>query len=355
MHRSACRRFTAVFMVLLAFIGIMLPAFNGMKSSAAENYRLWRQKDSRWASIQLGNSSETMASAGCLVTSIAILAVHSGAKSADNFNPLVLVNSLNSINAFNSYGSIANWSSVNSVIPDVKFADKYTFTSTSQSGKAQEMKTLSDKGYYIICFTGGHWVFIDSIVGNDVYMIDPAKDDTKLFESYSNANITQLRLFTGKNAPTNTNAPTTAAPAPSTTAALKTGEYYNSEDKSVPICISAGGKDAIASLEYGQLVNVTAVNGKYGLVQLGAEQGWVDVTQLKFTGASETHKTGDINGDGAIDQLDLSLLNEYLQSLSELPDGISILRQCELAAADINEDGIVDNNDVLNYLSVLCK
>lgn len=352
MHRTLSGKLISIVLVITAFIGMLIPSFNTMNSSAAEDYRLWRQKDSRWASVHLGSSSETMSSAGCLVTSIAILAVHSGSKSADDFTPLVLVNSLNSVGAFNSSGSIANWNSINKVIPDVKFVDKYSFTSTTQSGKAKEMKELTDKGYYLICFTGRHWVFIDSIVGNDVYMIDPAKDDTKLFESYNNANITQLRIFTGKKSPVNTTAPTTAQPTTKKT--VKLGEYYNSQENDVPIYSDAKASSVIASLEYGQLVDVIKTDGKFGVVQLGAEKGWIEMSKLSYTGDSDAHKTGDINGDGSVDQLDLSLLSEYLLSVAELPDGISILRKCELDAADLNADGTVDHNDVLTYLSELC-
>ena len=64
---------------------------------------------------------------------------------------------------------------------------------------------------------------------------------------------------------------------------------------------------------------------------------------------------GDINKDGEINLYDISLLNEYLKSLKFLPEGVSILSKSEIEAADINGDGVVDNGDVIEYLSFICN
>lgn len=354
MHKSFIKSAVGILLSALAILSVIFQSFNIINSSAAEDYRLWRQQDARWANIQLGSSGETMSRSGCLVTSIAIMAVHSGAKSAENFNPGTLANTLNSINAFNGYGAIANWSSIQQAIPGVSFVKKYSFTSSTQSGKAAEMKQLSDSGYYLICNTGGHWVFIDSIVGSDVYMIDPAKNDIKLFEAYNISNITELRVFTGKNNSVNsTPAPTVP---PTTKKTYMTGEYYNLSEADVQIYRDSDvNSDVMETLGYGQLVNITAVNDNWGKFNLGAEVGWIQLDTLKYAEADNKHTKGDINNDGVIDMIDLSLLNEYLISLSELPDGISILRECEILAADINEDTVVDNDDALQYLALICK
>lgn len=365
MHYRRSRVFIGLFLTIFALIGVVLNPITSMTTSAAEDYRLWRQSDSRWASITLGSSSETMSKSGCLVTSIAILAVHSGAKNADSFNPGTLANSLNSVSAF-SNGAIASWSKLTEVLPDVKFVKKYTFTSATQSGKASEMKSIQNEGYYMICNVGNHWVFIDSIVGSDVYMIDPAKNDTKLFGAYSLSAVTELRVFTGKNPPKSTNAPaaTTAPTTPSavpTTAAPTTekillGEYYAGDYDFINIYNSSSGDSSVLEYLYsGQLVNITEIKNGRGCFQLGAEKGWIDIDHLIYAGNPTVHKAGDINDDGVVDNLDLALLNEYLGSLSELPDGISILRECELKAGDINGDGVADNNDVLEYLAIICK
>lgn len=36
----------------------------------SSNYQLWKQCDPQWANIQLGWSSDTICSAGCLMTSV---------------------------------------------------------------------------------------------------------------------------------------------------------------------------------------------------------------------------------------------------------------------------------------------
>lgn len=371
MHKGKFKMFTGIILAIFALMGIILSPVTSLKISASENYRQWRQFDSQWGSIKLGEGNCTMANSGCLVTAIAIMAVYSGSENPDNFNPGTFANSLNAINAF-SDGAIASWASITKVIPDVKFVEKYTFTSSDQKGKAAEMKSFMDKGYYVICNVGGHHVFVEAISGSDVLMIDPAKNDTNLFSAYNNSGIVDIRVFSGKNAyqsttsastsPTTATRPpvvstittmTTAAP---TTESYKIGEYFASAGNYIGIFTSPeSGSGIIEYLSEGQIVNVISVKNGMGCVQLGAENGWINMKYLSYAGEPEVHKTGDINNDGRTDRLDLALLNEYISSLSELPDGISILRECEINAADINGDGTVDNNDAIAYLAIICK
>lgn len=362
MEKTRTKAGISIFLAVIFIIGILLNPVSQLKTSAAEDYRLWRQADPRWGSIMLGNSTtETMAKSGCLVTCLAILAVHSGAEDPEEFNPGVLAEELNAIDAF-SNGAIASWASITKVLPDVKFVKKYSFTSTTQSGKAAEMKAFMDEGYYMACKVNYHWVFVDSIVGDEVYMIDPAKDEVKLFEAYNNSVVSELRVFTGKNPPVNTSpaestttTTTTATTAPPTTEPKYAGEYINTSNASVGIYAAAdksGG--AAAYLEKGQIVQAEEVVGAMGSIQLGADTCWIELDKLEYAGEADIHAQGDINNDGSIDNTDLSLLNEYLYSLSKLPSGISVLRKCEIAAADINGDGAADNSDVIAYLSYIC-
>lgn len=356
MYVCRSRKFLGVIFAVIAAIGILFYPITSLKSTAAEDYRLWRQSDPRWCDIKLGNSSETVRSSGCLVTSIAILAVHSGSANPETFNPGTFATALNKIDGF-SNGAISSWAKITEIIPNVKFVEKYKFVSSTQEGKAAEMKVLSDEGKYLVCNTGGHWVFVDSIVGSDVYMIDPAKDDVMLFEAYNNSNITELRVFTGRYSPENT-APTTEVTETTTeeTTAAPIGEYYYTGAEYTKISSSPSDNSEILEyLGYGQLVDVTYVSDGWGLIQLGTENGWVKLNELTYAGVPKEHSIGDINDDGIIDKTDLALLNDYLSSLSELPDGISILRNCEISAADINSDGKIDNNDILKYLELICQ
>ncbi len=353
MHVIKIRKITGVILTLTAMICALVYPSWSIRTSAAENYRLWRQSDERWSDIPLGNSSATVRTHGCLVTSIAILAVHSGSENADEFNPGVFVKELNKIDGF-SNGAISSWSKINEVIPDVAFVDKYTFTSSSQKGKAAEMKKIADEGKYMVCNVGYHWVFIDSIVGSKVYMIDPAKDDILLFEAYDLANITELRIFTGKNSPVNTTAATTAEPT--TEIPYETGEYYNTGKSSINLCASPmDNNDVCYKLENGQIINVDYVKNGWGRVTVDSETCWVDMSLLTFAGYDEYHISGDINNDCIIDKTDLAILNEYIYSMTVLPEGISILKNGETSAADFNGDGLVDNDDALKYLELVCE
>lgn len=357
MHTVKLRKFIGIFLALAAMICVVIQPMEALKSSAAENYRLWRQSDPRWSDIQIGSAGATIRSEGCLVTAIAILAVHSGAENPDKFNPGTFAEALKKLDGFSAYGAISSWSKITDVIPKVKLESKYTFKSSSRAGKAKEMKALADGGYYLVCNVGNHWVFVDSIVGSDVYMIDPAKDDIKLFEAYQNSTVTELRVFTSAKKPVNTTGKTTAeTTAAATEASYKTGEYYNLNSGYVKIYASSESNSAILeNLEPRQLVKVDKVKDGWGCIQLGMEKGWVDLAQLTYAAEDKKHSCGDINNDGVINKTDLALLNEYLLSITELPDGISVLRECEASAADINGDGLVDNNDVLKYLALICE
>ena len=136
----------------------------------------------------------------------------------------------------------------------------------------------------------------------------------------------------------------------------KAGEYYCSDV--VPVKVWAdikAQKDAIASLSYGNVVRVLKVSGTVGEVKIGGRSGFVELTKLNYAGEPEEHEAGDVNNDGSFDTCDLALINEYLNSLGKLPEGISVLTSPEIAAADISGDGIVDNNDVLLYLMLICN
>lgn len=349
---SKKRTFIGVFLVVFAIIATFFSSLSGFNVSAAEDYHKWRQTDARWGSITMGSSDQTVAKSGCLVTSIAILAVHSGSENPENFNPGVLANRLNSVSGF-SYGAIASWAKINEVMPNVRFEENYYLKSSDKSGKAKEILSFINKGYYVTCDVGGHWVFVDGVKGDKVSMIDPAKDDTDMFASYGDYCGYELKVFSGKYPAVNGAAePATAAP---TTEKWKKGEYY-SVSSSIKVHSSDNvNSKAIEVINEDCVVKVNSVKGDMGCIQLGNDKGWVDLNKFSYAGDSIQQLTGDINNDGVIDTVDITLLNEYISSLSELPDGISLLRECEIKAADINGDGVVDNNDVLEYLALVCE
>ena len=133
-------------------------------------------------------------------------------------------------------------------------------------------------------------------------------------------------------------------------------EFYYSGDEPSGIYTSPdGGGELIALLEKGYVITITDIYGNYGMVNIGGKDGWISLDGLVLANDIFDVTAGDVNKDGAVDKYDLSLVNEYIRSLKFLPEGISLLSSTELQAADINSDGVVDKNDVLDYLTLICK
>lgn len=389
--------------LLLTFLivfGVLAGAYRpAQTANAAEDFRLWRQMDSRWGNTAIGGS--TVRRSGCYITSIAMVAVASGARTTDKFDPGVFAKQLNSIGAFNSSGGLSSWASVNKVVNEISISSaNLNFKSSDQKGKAAEIKAALDKGSYVICNVGGHWVYVDGVIGNDVYMADPAKDDILMFKAYNNANITVYQLLKGKNpysgftplgaevttttttttsttttttstTTTTTTVTTTAKAASTTKAAASTaknapasttvtvtyckGEYYCPDSSTVKVFAEDDSKTVAAVLEKGNIVDVIGVSGDMGQIMIDGRKCRVRLSELEYAGASKKLVVGDINNDGAFDTYDLALINEYIISRSRLPEGVSVLTKSEVAAADISGDGNIDNTDVLMYLMRICN
>ena len=367
-------------LAFLVFIGVFAGALRTEHNvRAAEDFRLWRQLDDRWGNTAIGGT--TLRRSGCYVTSIAMVAVASGARNTDSFDPGVFARQLNSMGAFNSGGGLISWASVNRAVPEISIATaNISFRSGDQSGKARELKEYLDKGMYVICNVGGHWVYIDGVIGDDVYMADPAKDEILMFKAYNNSSISCYQALSGKNpykgfvplnaktaaaAPlTTTTAVTTSTAATTTTAVLpdqapvvyKAGEYYCGSSEKVDILADIKDeKSSFAKLDDGGVVNVLSVSGGYGEVNVSGKKGWVDISALRYAESAEKITLGDVNNDGSNDEYDLALINEYISKSESLPEGISVLTQAEKKAADLSGDGKIDNTDVLLYLMLICK
>ncbi|MBQ9899344.1 MAG: hypothetical protein IJM44_07850, partial [Ruminococcus sp.] len=295
-----------VFMAALTGISTTSPAVR-----AEEDYHLWSQMDPRWGNIPIGGS--TIAKSGCLVTSIAILAVHSGEKDPETFNPGTFANSMSALGGFTSGGAIASWATITQVLPDVRVVDYTQFKSSDQAGKAAEIKARMDAGYYVIVNVNWHWVFVEGVVGNDVYMIDPAKDDVLLFDAYANSGILEYEVFTGKNPPpaftapgsaeevtttvteetTTTTAPVTTEPVTTTTTVTaapddtyELGEYCYTGFEPLGVYVSDSEEaELMTELRSGNIVSVLQVSDGRGLTKINGAPVWIDITKLTYTGA----------------------------------------------------------------------
>ena len=394
MRNANVKGITGILLVFFTFIAMLAGGYRPqMTASAAEDFRLWRQNDERWGSLPIGGS--TIRQSGCYMTSIAMVAAASGARDTESFDPGVFSKELNEINAFNQWGGLASWGSVNKVVNEISISSKnLNFTSEDQSGKAAEIRKLLDEGSYVICNVGGHWVYIDGVIGDDVYMADPAKDEILMFEAYKNENIAFYQTLRGKEpykgftplyevspeksddgadtavtgstvtttalstAPVTTTSTTTASSKATTQPAPDielTGEYCCLESGANVYAEPKADSKCVISLEKGNIVYVESVMEGFGEVVINGAKGWIKLADFEFTGDEQELMAGDINNDSSADEYDLAVINEYLSSLGRLPEGVSVLTRSEVAAADINGDGTVDNTDVLMFLMRVCN
>ena len=156
------------------------------------DYVNWKQYSEPWASVNIGNTSETIKSVGCLATSIAILIKKSGVPTGiENFNPGTFVEKLNQNGGFDQ--ASLQWNVVTNIIPSFQYQGKIEFNNLSKSEILSKIKSVIETpGVYAVVKVNGeqvnlgtHWVAIDAVNGNDVVMIDPGSNNRSLFSTYS--------------------------------------------------------------------------------------------------------------------------------------------------------------------------
>ena len=164
-------------------------------------YVNWRQKDSSWSSIKMGNSSGTIGSIGCLVTSISILIEKSGVNSMiQPFNPGTFVEELNKHSGFDSSGNLS-YSAVNKAVPGFKYVGNVNLRNKSKDEKLLLIKQYLDNGYFITAEVKGatpghqHWVAVTSIDDTDVIMVDPASEQISMWNAYNYTKTSQFNYF----------------------------------------------------------------------------------------------------------------------------------------------------------------
>ena len=197
-------RFVSLVLVFAFLIGIA--PFIPLQTHAEEDWRAWAQSDSRWGSLPLGRSSETMSSAGCLITSLAKVMVQSGLVDPDEFDPGTLVTKLNAIHTtsdpcFTSGGGFY-WKKAEKVLDGFFLEDySYALTGTSSACEAGLMELVRAE-YHILLNVGGHYVAVDnaaSLAGNEIYIMDSLRSsqnaDVRLKDRYSY--IYQVALYSG--------------------------------------------------------------------------------------------------------------------------------------------------------------
>ncbi|MDE5854692.1 MAG: dockerin type I repeat-containing protein [Ruminococcus sp.] len=374
-RKSGKKIFSAVsaFIVSLCFMiptatmaeDIIYPEMTSVSGSIYDEYRSWSQLDERWGSTPMGGT--TIKQSGCLLTSLAIMAVHSnsidntamenlGISDIEQFNPSVLANAYTNVNGFTSGGAIASWGTVHQIIPQIEWGKDAYFTNTEKYSVASELADMMSDGWHVIArvalpYGGFHWVYIEDVKNDgNIVMCDPAKDESDLYTAYPNGLQGEYWILKGTNPPVISYSDTSDKENIVTTS--ETDEYFLQSEEPVNIYSDIESGSVTAILTKGNVVNISEYNGNYGLIESDDFTGWVDVNILTQT---ETYYqlAGDINNDGSVDKYDLALLNAYIQQKTLLPDGISILSAAELSAADINCDGTINYVDVISYLQMI--
>lgn len=162
-------------------------------------YAGWKQADPAWGSITIGSSGSTIASVGCLVTSVSMLIAKSGVPvNVDgDFNPGTFVQKLNQVGGFQGANFV--WGSVTQVAPSFHFVGKSNVSGMSQEQKLSVLQGLLNKGYYVVAEvkgnTGQHWVAVDGINGSNVLMMDPASQSTSMWSQYDWRNTSEFASF----------------------------------------------------------------------------------------------------------------------------------------------------------------
>ena len=191
------KKILAMLMIMIMCVPFVTPI---QANAASQAYRDWSQADSEWGSIHLGASQYTMKSSGCLVTAIAMLICHTGSADASSFTPKTLVNYLNNNGGFTSGGALY-WAKVNGAADGFTlYASKVSMANMTKAQKISTMAKYIKDGYGVIISVrnGGHWVALDRIEGDTVYMLDPGVSSTNLFDTYSESSIDRLAIYKGK-------------------------------------------------------------------------------------------------------------------------------------------------------------
>lgn len=164
-------------------------------------YINWRQSGQSWSNIKIGNTNSTLGQIGCLVTSISILIEKSGCNSTIiPFNPGTFLEALNKNNAFDSGGNL-QYAGVTRAVPNFKYAGNVNLREKSRTEKLALITQYFNQGYYLTIEVKGatpgnqHWVAITGVNGNNVVIVDPARDGTDLWSSYEWSKSSQFNYF----------------------------------------------------------------------------------------------------------------------------------------------------------------
>lgn len=152
---------------------------DGVVTYAGE-FTSWKQYDSRWKSVKLGTS--TVGKIGCAMTSVTIQILRSGVNNilGNNLNPGTFATTLTELGGFTADGSIY-WSSVAKIAPNFQFVN-----AIRGHASPSEIAEKVNSGYFVILNVknGRHWVAVDRVEGDKIYMFDPGSGGNEVGQTY---------------------------------------------------------------------------------------------------------------------------------------------------------------------------
>lgn len=158
--------------------------------TATGDWANWKQYDPAWKNVPLGPS--TVGAIGCAMTSISIQIMRSGVSTTlgANFNPGTFAQELTRIGGFDSRGNIY-WAKVTEIAPG------FNFVRRGNTKSVNEIASYVNQGYYVILNVknGKHWVAVDRVEGNKIYMFDPGSGGTEVGQTYGLESIVGYALY----------------------------------------------------------------------------------------------------------------------------------------------------------------
>lgn len=162
---------------------------------------IWKQGDSRWGSLNLGYSSETMSRSGCAVTSIAIAMSCSGTQinNVAQFDPGILVQTITKANGFTSGGAIY-WDNagIKNIAPGFSYMENITLSGNDVTKVSTVTGKVNDHTSVLLHFKNeahprGHWVVLKSVNGSIFTVYDPGNGSVN---TYAAKDLDRLITYT---------------------------------------------------------------------------------------------------------------------------------------------------------------
>lgn len=175
---------------------------SGSSCTSSGEFSTWKQTDPAWGSIPMGDSGKNIHQIGCLATAVAILIAKSGVAVDSSINPLnpgTFVEFMNAHGGFAAGGNFV-WAVATKAAPDFKYQGRESVAGMSKEEKLNKIKEIvNTPGAYAVAEvmgeTGQHWVAIDNVNGDTIYMMDPGSEATEMWTEYQWNNTSMIGWY----------------------------------------------------------------------------------------------------------------------------------------------------------------